>query len=94
MPIFKCSICLYDKNGYIDELDEKYGWGNAIDSATISGSIPKRLESNRVSCIFEYSLGGGVVYVYAKIKLITGKASIYITDEWRESINLPKTIQL
>lgn len=84
---------LYDKDGGIEELDEFEG-GNAIDSARFYGNTPKRLGSYRVSCEFEYSMGEGVTYVYAEINLITGKASIFVIDEWRKWVNLPSTIQL
>ncbi len=85
---------LYDKNGYIEELDEKYGWDNDIDFATITSPAPKRLGSNRVSCVAEWPLGAGSAFVYVEINLKTGKASVYITDEWRDLVKLPKTIQL
>lgn len=99
---YKCAYCdcysvkyrLYDKDGFIDELDDYYEGGNEIDSARFSGYTPKRLGSYRVSCIFEYLVGEGVTYVFAEINLVTGKASIYLTDEWRDWVNLPSTIQL
>ena len=64
------------------------------DILVIFGPASSKLKPNRVSCVVEYSLGGGAIDVYAEINLETGKASIYVYDEWKKSAKLPKTMKL